>query len=55
MILILVNPNTRPVLPDDPERRTGANLKGYVAGRHKILVVLFPERGALFSRLAGER
>jgi hypothetical protein len=35
------------VLPDDPERLAGADLKGDVAGRYKILVVLFTKRGSL--------
>jgi len=52
MILILVNSNTRAVLPDDPERLSRANLKGDVAGRDKILVVLFPKKN-LFEPVGG--
>jgi hypothetical protein len=43
------------VLPDDPGGLAGANLKGDVAERYKILVVLFPKKGSLFSRYAGKR
>ena len=55
MILKLGNSNTRAVLPDDPGRLAGANLKGDVAGRDEILVILFPKKGSFFSRSADER